>query len=378
MTWRVADSLEVLRSEVNTHAPNRSTVSDGSIGDEAHASRTSDHNPWVIDEDGVGVVRARDFTHDPAGGLDCNWLAKELVRAMDEGHPAMGSGAYVIWNDQIISQARRAEGWREYSGSNEHRHHLHVSVATAAAGYDSEAPWGLLTPARPKHVPIEVGFANLNQFQGHDRRLVRSLCSGHDALVLVECIRADGTPLPLDDWIPASWSVTHDTSSAARAGTAVLWRNTVLKRTRRPRWTKLADAILPGPGVQGDGMRARYAPVQGLEAIASGEKYRLGGAHFAPGRYDFTWAGTMLALRRLRFRPMLPPLVLGVDANQPIIDVAGDLRMRAHGRGIVGLLTTRRVRVLDRPVVSRAAIEANQTDHPTVSITIQRRRRKHR
>lgn len=141
MTWRVARALDVLLAEINDVAPNRSTISDGSIGDAAHASRDSDHNPWVIDSDGRGVVRARDYTHDPSGGLDCNELAFYLAGLLGE-HPALRSGAYVIWNRRIISRDRIAEGWRPYPGSNPHDHHLHLSVALDQAGYDSGAPWG--------------------------------------------------------------------------------------------------------------------------------------------------------------------------------------------------------------------------------------------
>ena len=139
MTWRVARSLDVLLAELNAGAPNRSKISDGSIGDASHASRSSDHNPWVI-HGGVGIVRARDFTHDPRGGLDCNWLAGELADLIGV-HPALGSGGYIIWNRRIFSADRRGEGWRSYSGSNPHDHHLHVSVATSPGGFDSTQPW---------------------------------------------------------------------------------------------------------------------------------------------------------------------------------------------------------------------------------------------
>lgn len=142
MSWRVADSLGVLLDEINAAAPNRSTISDGSIGDAAHASRTSDHNPWVIDSNGVGVVRARDFTHDPADGCDAGAIAEAVRRLGLAGHPALGSGAYVIWDRRIASDTH-GWVWRTYSGSNPHSHHVHVSVATAAAGYDSTAPWGV-------------------------------------------------------------------------------------------------------------------------------------------------------------------------------------------------------------------------------------------
>lgn len=139
--WRVARSLDVLLDEVNATAPLRSKVSDGSIGDAAHATRDSDHNPWV-EYGGYGIVRARDITHDPANGLDCQWLAEVLTALIATGvHPACRSGAYVIWRSRIYSFDRRHEGWRPYSGSNPHDKHLHISVATDPAGFDSTASW---------------------------------------------------------------------------------------------------------------------------------------------------------------------------------------------------------------------------------------------
>lgn len=141
MSWRVARSLDVLLDEVNATAPLRSKVSDGSIGDAAHATRDSDHNPFIV-FGGQGIVRARDFTHDPANGLDCNDLAKVLAALIATGvHPACRSGAYVIWRSRIYSFDRRHEGWRPYSGSNPHDKHLHISVATDPAGFDSTASW---------------------------------------------------------------------------------------------------------------------------------------------------------------------------------------------------------------------------------------------
>lgn len=141
---RQARSLDVLLAEVNAVAPKRSKVSDGGLGDSAHQKAgTSDHLP-----NKAGVWRARDFTHDPTGGLDCNTLTAALVPMLGK-HPALGSGAYLIWNARIISTDRLGEGWRKYTGANAHRKHAHVSVATAAAGYDSTAPWGISTPTPP-------------------------------------------------------------------------------------------------------------------------------------------------------------------------------------------------------------------------------------
>ena len=135
MSWRLARSLEVLRDEVNAAAPKRSKVSDGTIGDSAHSTRASDHNV-----NSAGVVRAMDLTHDPAGGLDCHELAARVIALGKANHRALGAGAYVIWRGRIASDTY-GWTWRSYSGSNPHNHHCHISVATAAAGYDSTAPW---------------------------------------------------------------------------------------------------------------------------------------------------------------------------------------------------------------------------------------------
>ncbi len=132
-TWHVAGSLEQLLAQLNAHAPRRSTASDGSIGDAAHASRDSDHNPWWRD-----TVTARDFTHDPGGGCDGQWLADQLVRARD---PRI---KYLIWNRRICAgNAGPAPWvWRPYSGPNAHTHHVHVSVVADPACEDRRG-WDL-------------------------------------------------------------------------------------------------------------------------------------------------------------------------------------------------------------------------------------------
>jgi hypothetical protein len=134
MAWRVAKSLLKLRDQVNQKAPHRSKASDGTIGDAAHASRKSDHNPWVKDGH-IGVVTAMDITNDPADGCDAQALVNSLVTSRD---PRI---KYLIWNRRKVSSSVQPWVWRKYTGKNPHNKHCHVSVKSDKAHYDSTAAW---------------------------------------------------------------------------------------------------------------------------------------------------------------------------------------------------------------------------------------------
>lgn len=137
MTWRLAKSLETLRAQINAAYPRRLKSSDGTIGDAAHASRNSDHNPWVKDG-ATGVVTALDITHDPANGVDIQKLADALVASRDSRIK------YIVANGRIVSgtgQGNTAWQWRAYSGANKHTKHIHISVKPEKVAYDSTTPW---------------------------------------------------------------------------------------------------------------------------------------------------------------------------------------------------------------------------------------------
>lgn len=145
----------MLRAELNQLAPSRSTRSDGAIGDQSHAVGASDHNP-----NASGVVCARDFTHDPAAGADMHRISRRIVAVL----PA--ALKYVIWNRQIWSRARAADGWRTYTGPNPHTRHMHVSVGRGPDGhstgpYDDTSSWGLVatTPGAQEFdvIDLEIG-----------------------------------------------------------------------------------------------------------------------------------------------------------------------------------------------------------------------------
>lgn len=136
MAWRLAKSLSTLRDEIGAVAPKRSRLSDGTIGDPAHASRASRHNP-----NRHRVVTAIDITHDPKGGMDVHALARRLVK---DPHPEL---EYVISNGQVAKR-RTGFAWETYRGSNQHVSHAHFAVGRGPDSdplppYDSTAPWGV-------------------------------------------------------------------------------------------------------------------------------------------------------------------------------------------------------------------------------------------
>lgn len=130
MTWRLANSLERLRTQVNQTWPDRPTQSDGTIGDAAHAARQSDHNP-----NAAGVVCAWDITAAPFS----NSLA-DALRVM--GERGDGRVAYVIWNRRITSAAHDWQ-WVNYNGADPHTSHIHLSVSQNPHQYDRTDRWAI-------------------------------------------------------------------------------------------------------------------------------------------------------------------------------------------------------------------------------------------
>lgn len=162
MAWRVARSLDRLLAQLNAAYPGRSKLSDGGIGDAAHASRSSDHNPWVKLAS-LGIVTARDYTHDPARGLDCSVLAAALIASGDSRIK------YIIWNRRIWD---RVNGWKAYFGINPHTKHLHLSVEDDPALYDNTRDWqivpAIVTAKTTEIAPGVLGAQQALNFTGAD------------------------------------------------------------------------------------------------------------------------------------------------------------------------------------------------------------------
>jgi hypothetical protein len=138
---RVAKCVCHFRDQVDRLAPTRDRTLDGTVGDEAHEKRESDHNAWVWNAaEQKGIVTAIDVTHD-AVHCDCSKIALSLQQAKDERIK------YVIWNAQIMSSypvgGIPAWTWRTYSQPNPHDKHIHISVACSLGLYDSTADWNV-------------------------------------------------------------------------------------------------------------------------------------------------------------------------------------------------------------------------------------------
>ena len=139
-TFVVDKGLNKLLAQINAAAPGRSKASDGSIGDAAHASRDSDHNPESPPPPGNpdNQVDARDFTHDPAHNADMGTVTESIRVSRDR------RVSYVIFNGRIFSSydstgGRKAWQWGKYTGTDPHTGHAHVSVNDG--NHDQTQPW---------------------------------------------------------------------------------------------------------------------------------------------------------------------------------------------------------------------------------------------
>lgn len=166
VSWILVPSLDSLRDEFDELAPNRDHSSDGSIGDSAHASSSSDHNPDETgatpteDADQINEVHAIDVDVDLRKS---GWTMAKAVEIIVTRHRTGKDDRLqnVIYNRRIWS---RSWGWtaREYTGSNPHDKHAHFSSRYTTTQENSRRPWGLLEAE-------DDGMANITQAEFNSR-----------------------------------------------------------------------------------------------------------------------------------------------------------------------------------------------------------------
>jgi hypothetical protein len=129
--------LVQLRAEFNEISPSRDKGADGWIGDAAHQSSTSDHNP-----DSQGRVLALDIdSSGPWTDASFDDFVQWVVRRQDSG--ADSRLEYVIWNRRIASRSS-GWSWQTYTGTADpHTNHAHFSARHDHTGNTSSAPWYL-------------------------------------------------------------------------------------------------------------------------------------------------------------------------------------------------------------------------------------------
>lgn len=198
-SWRISRSLLALRAEIDLRFPGRSKASDGSIGDAAHASRNSDHNPWIVDGRGQGVVSALDITDDDASGADMARLVEWLTKTSRDPRVK-----YVIHAGKIYSSypTSSAPAWaaRPYDGINAHRKHVHISVNSEPAHYDDGRPWGAAAAWAPKPKPKPAPKVTLS-------RMLREGSHGEDVRAVQRVVGAkvDGAFGPKTEAAVKAW-----------------------------------------------------------------------------------------------------------------------------------------------------------------------------
>ena len=131
-----------LRNQTNYHFKRRDKRSDGWIGDKAHASRKSDHNP-----DSKGIVHALDIDADlygQFGGLRgrkaAQELADNLIKYARSGAPGSDRLKYVVFDNRIASGTYSKTFWTWRKGNWGHEHHIHVSFTSKADRDGSKFP----------------------------------------------------------------------------------------------------------------------------------------------------------------------------------------------------------------------------------------------
>jgi hypothetical protein len=133
VAWVLTRGLTTVRNEFNAVFPGRDKASDGSVGDLAHQTSSSGHNPdrtgraEYKDGDSLDEVRAIDVDRDLVRGSGTDWMelvVQYLVRKARAG--GYIPFRYIIYKRRIWS---RTDGWktRTYTGANKHDKHAHFS-----------------------------------------------------------------------------------------------------------------------------------------------------------------------------------------------------------------------------------------------------------
>lgn len=313
-SWFLAPSLVGLRDEINRRWPGRDKSSDGAVGDTSHAARKSSHNPlWSAPGKWSGVVRAIDVDSNGRPGVRTPIVDALLGATI--GDPRVW---YVIWNRTIWS---RTTDWKPkpYTGSNPHDHHVHVSLMETTKAWADTSVWFAPDPISVEEVgrrnrarwlakrgkrgqlrplPLERTQANGMGATAKPERtaaIVLAAAESRDLLTLCEVANID-----VADVLGDEWDVAQETSTPAKAGSAVA--------VRKSRGRILAQRLRLGVTARlgrrrAKQMRDRYVMVATIQYDEDNHRRtwqnKVAGGHAPPKRNRSPWWGLWMRAVRL-------------------------------------------------------------------------------
>lgn len=133
MGWVLTTGLATWRRELDEVFPGRDRTSSGTIGNQAHSTSTSGHNPDLTgraeykDGDRLDEVRASDEDSDLVPGAGIDWMERVIQFVVTKARRGeYVPFRYLIYKGRIWS---RSDGWktRVYNGANKHDKHAHFS-----------------------------------------------------------------------------------------------------------------------------------------------------------------------------------------------------------------------------------------------------------
>lgn len=172
--YTIPPALTAIRRDADRVAPGRSHASDGTIGDQAHAASTSDHNPAP----GTGIVHAVDITNDPAHGMDTWAWAQRVADRIRSGQERRVK--YLVSNDgqkDVIFNPSVSPTWRQNgSVKQDHRSHLHVSILYTMTAESDTTPFfvGPGTPTPPTE-GLFVNAADIDLIRAESNRVIGAI-----------------------------------------------------------------------------------------------------------------------------------------------------------------------------------------------------------
>lgn len=163
-SWELVPSLVRLRADLNGVAPGRDKTSDGTIGDSAHADRSSSHNP---DETGTAPVRDADSKNEVHAfdadvdlrepGLTMEMIVQHLVSRHRSGDEKRLRN--IIFNHRIWAAS---SGWKQqaYNGASPHTGHAHFEASYETKQEADASSWRL------EDIPVALTAADKNWIVG--------------------------------------------------------------------------------------------------------------------------------------------------------------------------------------------------------------------